>query len=147
MVVVVAALSGCSSGYDQCMILTDEVHKEAFLYQVKNLKIDYKLNDQGDICMPDEIFESDKLLELQNRVNAYYRGVAEMLTNNEEQDNALGWLSRENIPHSVSESPRGKFLIIYSRSPAEAEEYRAKLNNVLRVESAAPSNKAPQPTQ
>ena len=125
------SIVGCTKTSTTCRNLGDETHEKAYIYQLKENNVEFHVNDQNLICMDTLMWEGENYSKFENQVNTFYRGVAEMLTNQDDINNVALWLETENIPHDFSVSSRGTFLVIYSANPQEAEENRNKLNSVL----------------
>lgn len=130
-VIFIHSLASCTKTSITCRNLGNETHEKAYIYQLKENNADYHINDKGLICMETSMWEGESFLAFENQVNTFYRGVAEILTDQEDVKNVALWLETEKIPHDFSVSSRGTFLVIYSASPQEAEENRNKLNSVL----------------
>ncbi len=125
-------LSSCAHESYTCRSMSNETHNKAFMYQLNLDGIDYKVNENGLICLPTEMWDGESFSKLDNQVSTYYRGVAELLITQADVKKVALWLETENIPHDFSVSSKGTLLVIYSASPNEAKENREKMYSVLK---------------
>ena len=125
------SIVSCSKTSITCRNLGDNTHEKAYVYQLNENNAEFHINEQGLICMDTSMWEGETFSMFEHQVNTFYRGVAEMLTNQEDVKNVALWLETENVPHEFSVSSKGTLLVVYSASPEEAENNRTKLDAML----------------
>ena len=130
--IFMSMLHGCAQDYGyKCIKNQSDIEVDATIYQLEKDKTKYTLNEEGELCIPQDVASIDQVMALKNRVGEYYLGVAEMLTTEEEIKKVEKWLSVSNRPHELTETERGKFIVLYSTSPEDAQSNRVLLDNVL----------------
>ena len=111
--------------------MSNDTHYKAFIYQLTKNEVDFKVKENGLICLPSEMWDGDSFAKLDNQVSTYYSGVAELFRDQEDITKVALWLETEKIPHDFSVSSQGTLLVIYSANPSEAEDNKQKMYTVL----------------
>ena len=128
----VLLLFSCSyKGSHSCRTMSTDTHFKAFIYQLTENEVNFKVKENNLLCLPSEMWDGESFSKLDNQVSTYYRGVAELFRNQEDITKVALWLENENIPHDFSVSSNGTLLVIYSANPSEAEQNKQKMYSVL----------------
>jgi len=127
---IIFALQSCaSSEKDVCKPYGEVLFHEALSIKLDEIRFPYSKDERGLICVKEP--KATELRNIVDQVHNYYRGLATILTTQNQQDRVLSWVKENNIPHSTQMSENGIFIVIYSKTEKIAEDNKFKLDELL----------------